>query len=83
MVYEALFFDGWGTLPAYYIIDGVEGDTPEQALVANIDRITDQVRRLFHLPEQGVSKEQIQETIYVLRANGLVPGRNVARVLEA
>lgn len=27
MVYKVLFFDGWGTDPAYYLLDSVEGDT--------------------------------------------------------
>jgi len=80
MVYEVLFFDGWGTIPAYYLLGSVEGDTPEHALGANLERITQQVRRQFGLPEGEVRDEQIQETIYVLRENGLVSMREVARV---
>ena len=80
MVYEVLFFDGWGTIPVYYLLDSVEGDTPEHALAANLKRITQQVRRQFGLPEGEVRDEQIQETIYVLRENGLVSMREVARV---
>jgi hypothetical protein len=78
MTYEVLFFDGWGMTPAYYLLDGVEGDTPEQALAANLEQITQQVRRCFDLRENGLSDEQIRETIYVLRENGLVSAKDVA-----
>ncbi|MBC7263717.1 MAG: hypothetical protein H5T64_05085 [Chloroflexi bacterium] len=78
MIYEVLFFDGWGTMPAYYLLDGVEGDTPEQALSENLKRITQRVRRQFDLDEDEVSDEKIQGTIYVLRENGLVSVRDVA-----
>ena len=77
MFYEVLFYDGWGDMPAYYLLDGAEGDTPEQALAANLERITQEVREKFNLPEDWVSDEKIQETIYVLRENGLVPARVV------
>lgn len=49
MVYEVLFFDGWGPDPAYYLVDSVEGDTAEDALAANSQRIVQQVRRRFGL----------------------------------
>ena len=78
MVYEALFFDGWGAMPVYYLLDNVEGDTPEQALAASAERITQQIRRRFGLHKGEVSDEQIQETICVLRENGLVSVRDVA-----
>jgi hypothetical protein len=82
MLYEVLFFDGWGDLPAYYLLDGVEGDTPEQALTTNIERITQQVRARFGLLAGELSDRQIQDTIYVLRENGLVCARDVARSRE-
>ena len=67
-----------GERPVYYLLDNVEGDTPEQALAASVERITQQIRRRFGLHEGEVSDGQIQETIYVLRENGLVSVRDVA-----
>jgi hypothetical protein len=78
MVYEVLFFDGWGAMPAYYLVESVEGDIPEDALAANLERITQQVRHQFDLRESEVSDKQVQETIYVLREDGLVSARDVA-----
>ena len=80
MIYEVLFFDGWGTMPTYYLLDSVEGDTPEHALAATLERITQQIRRQFDLREDEVSDRKIQETIYVLRENGLVSVRDVAEL---
>lgn len=82
MIYEVLFFNGWGTIPAYYLLDSLEGDTPEHALAANLERIIQQVRRRFDLCEDEVSHEQIQEMIYVLRENGLISARSVAGLAE-
>jgi hypothetical protein len=80
MIYEVVFFDGWGVMPAYYLLDAVEGDTPEDALAANLERIMGQVRRRFGLDEDDVSEKRIQETIYVLRENAAVSARHVAPV---
>lgn len=77
MNYEVLFYDGWSTIPAYYLVGSVEGDTPEQSLEANIEQVTRQVRELLSLNDSDVSDDQIQETIYVLRENGLVSLQDV------
>lgn len=77
MNYEVLFYDGWSTVPAYYLVGSVEGDTPEQSLEANIEQVTRQVRELLSLDDSDVSDDQIQETIYVLRENGLVSLQDV------
>ena len=61
MVYEVLFFNGWGTMPAYYLLDGVEGNTPEQALAANLERVIQQVREHFGFAEDEMSDARIQE----------------------
>ncbi len=79
MLYEVLFYDGWGDMPAYYLLDGVEGDTPEQALAASLERITEEVRDRFNLQADDASDERIQETIYLLRENGLVSVRDATR----
>jgi len=70
--YEVLFFDGWGGIPAYYLIDEVEGETPEQALMVNLDRITGQVRERLSLSENDMTDEKILQGIYVVRGRGLV-----------
>lgn len=82
MIYEVLFYDGWCDIPAYYLLDSVEGGTPEEALTTNIERITQQVRERLGLLASELSDRQIQDTIYVLRENGLVCARDVARPRE-
>jgi len=78
MIYEVVFFDGWGMMPAYYLVQSVEGPTPEQALAANLEGITREIRERFGLHEGLVHDKQIQETVYALRDNGLVSLRDVA-----
>lgn len=80
MDYEVLFFDGSSDTPAYYLIDEVEGETPEQALTANLDRITEQVRERLSLSEQDFSDEDILQDIYVVRAHGLVSVSDAQRL---
>ncbi len=77
MIYEVVFFDGWGMMPAYYLVQSVEGPTPEEALAANLEGITREIRRRFGLHESWVHDRQIQETVYALRDNGLVSLRDV------
>ena len=74
--YEVLFYNGWETVAAYYLIDSVEGNTPEQALAENIDQVTQKVRELFGLDSSDLSNERLRETIYILREGGLVPVQN-------
>jgi hypothetical protein len=83
MMYELLYYDGWGQMPAYYLLGGLEGDTPEDALRRNLQQATRDVRDLFCLSEDDMSDEDIQETLYVLRENGLVPVRDLARLQGA
>jgi hypothetical protein len=72
MIYEAVYYNGWTDPPAYYVLDAVEGDTPEQALADNLPVLTQQVRELFHLSDSICDDEWIQETIYVLSDHGLI-----------
>jgi len=72
MNYEVLFFHGWGDIPAYYLIDEVEGDTPEEALLANLERIAEQVRDTLSLSETDMSDEDVLQDVFVVRARGLV-----------
>ena len=72
MVYEVLYYDGWGEWPAYYLIGEAEGESPEEALESNLQRLTTEVRERFSLSPDDSRDEQIQEAIYVLRNNSLV-----------
>jgi hypothetical protein len=72
MMYEALFYDGWADVPAYYLIDGIEGRTAKDALATNLDRLVQTARELLNLPSEIVSDLRIKQSIYVLRGDGLV-----------
>ncbi len=72
MTYEAVFYNGWVDPPGYFLIDAVEGDTPEDALLANLEHLIQQVRDLFYASDSEPPDERIREMIYVLRANALV-----------
>lgn len=76
MDYEVLFYNGWIDPPAYYLVASATGDTPEQALQKNLAEITRQVRRTFGLDRLDVSDARLQETIYLLRDNGLISARD-------
>lgn len=75
MTYEALFYDGWADVPAYYLIDSVEGETAEDALATNLDRLVQQTRDLLNFPSAIVSDLHIKQAMYVLRGDGLVTSR--------
>jgi hypothetical protein len=75
MTYEALFYDGWTDVPAYYLIDGIQGRTAEDALANNLDRLVQAARELLDLPSEIVPDRRIKQSIYVLRRNGLVSPR--------
>ncbi len=79
MLYDAVFYNGWVEPPGYFLIDKVEGTTPEQALLENLAGITEKVRRMFYLTAQDTSDDKIQETIYVLRENALVSSQIIER----
>ena len=76
MTYEVLFYNGWMDPPAYYLITSASGDSPEQALQKNLAKITRQVRKTFDLDKNDAADRRLQETIYLLRENGLVSARN-------
>jgi len=77
MVYEVLYFDGDAIIPAYYLIGGVEGNSPEKALANNLVRVIQEVRKVFDLPADSITDAKIQETIYVARPDGLIPARRL------
>jgi hypothetical protein len=73
-LYEVLFYDGYQEPPAYWLIDGVEGETPEQALAANLVAVTAKARKALHLGPD-CEDEWIQKSLYVLRPGGLAAAR--------
>jgi hypothetical protein len=74
MLFEVLFYDGWGEMPAYFLVDVVEGETAEEALQNNLPQIIAAVREMFKLDE-SVTDEKICETLYLLHPEGLLPVR--------
>jgi hypothetical protein len=76
-IYEVLYYDGWGNIPAYYLIDSAKGETPEQALKENLASITSKIRKLFDLNGNEISNSKIHESIYVLKETGLVSVRDL------
>ncbi|MBI5300925.1 MAG: hypothetical protein HY868_02220 [Chloroflexi bacterium] len=77
MEYEVLFYNGWVDPPAYYLVTAASGDSPEDALQKNLAEVTHEVRKLLGLDKQDISDVRLQETIYLLRADSLVPVRTV------
>ncbi|PYJ17167.1 MAG: hypothetical protein DME96_07045 [Verrucomicrobia bacterium] len=75
MTYEALFYDGWADVPAYYLIDGIQGRTAEDALANNLDRLVQAARESLNLPSEIVPDRRIKQSIYVVRSDGLVSPR--------
>ena len=48
--YEAVYYDGWGMYPAYYLLEQpAEGATPEEALRQSLPRLIASVRQMFNL----------------------------------
>jgi len=74
MLFEVLFYDGWGDMPAYFLVDVVEGETAEEALQNNLPQLIATVREMFGLDE-SVTDEKICETLYLLHPEGLLPVR--------
>ncbi|MCJ7509963.1 MAG: hypothetical protein MUP14_03635 [Dehalococcoidia bacterium] len=76
-MYEVLLYNGWQDVPAYYLVDSVEGRRPKEALAKQLSKVIANVRREFALgPDIG--DRYISESLYALRSNGLVSARDVA-----
>ncbi|MCC7162810.1 MAG: hypothetical protein IT331_09990 [Anaerolineae bacterium] len=82
MVYEAVYYDGNSDFAGYVLIDGVEGDTPEQALAIHIDSLTSQVIEMYGFEDSASTRNSIQKTLYLLRPNGLVSLSSLERATE-
>ncbi|MFC1795039.1 hypothetical protein ACFL3Q_15810 [Planctomycetota bacterium] len=60
--------------PSYYLIDGIEGDTPEDALREKLGEVVKQVREVLCLGEEFPDRK-IYDGLYLLREDGLVSAR--------
>lgn len=76
-MYEVLYYSGEVFPPVYYLIDDIEGFTPEEALASNMEQILEKVRDLFGLDSDLISNRQVQSTLYVVRKDGLLPAHSV------
>jgi len=76
--YEAVYYNGWLESPAYVLIDVIDGDTPEQALEDHQQRLINAVREMLALEEEP--DRRILEALYIIRENGLLSARQVARL---
>jgi hypothetical protein len=59
----------------------VEGDSPEQALLENLGKLTFQVREMFGLTEDDCDDEKIQEDLYLPRPDTLISASSLTRKL--
>jgi hypothetical protein len=75
-LYEVLFYNGWQDPPAYYLLAGVEGRSPKEALQRNLPTVIQEIRQEFSL-DDDVDDRHICESLYALRSNGLVPARSI------
>ncbi len=73
-LYEVLFYSGEEMPPSYYLIDGVEGETAEEALRKHILEIIKRVREIFCLGDD-FPDNKICDSLYILRDGGLVSAR--------
>lgn len=73
-LYEVLFYSGEQMPPSYYLIDGIEGETAEDALREHLREVVKRVREIFGLGDE-FSDRKIYEGLYILRADGLISAR--------
>lgn|GEM_PF-5512999 len=66
MFYEAVWYNGWIEPPAYILLEEVEGNTPEEALRDNLDRLTQLVRDIYRVDKEDWNDDDIQDTLYLL-----------------
>ncbi len=69
MTFEAVWYNGWIDPPAYILLDEVEGDTPQQALLDNLERLTQQVRDICAMSKDDWDDYKVQETLYLLNGD--------------
>lgn len=71
-LYEVLFYNGDGLLPAYYLIDGIEEESLENKSKKKLAGITQRVREMFHLGDD-FPERKIHEALFILKEDGLIP----------
>lgn len=71
-MYEIVFYDGDGWLPAYYVIDTIEVEKTKKAFGEKLKTITERVKEKFCIGAE-VSSSTIQENLFMLNEDGLVP----------
>jgi len=76
-LYEVLFYSGEEMPPAYYLIDGIEGEKAEDALRDHLEEIVNKIRQIFGLGDDFPDRK-IYDGLYVLREGGLVSARTLA-----
>jgi hypothetical protein len=55
----------------------VEGESPEEALKEHLAEMAQAARDLFYLDPEDADDEKIAETLYAIRADGLVAARSL------
>jgi len=70
-LHEVLYYNGDGLFPAYYLIDGIEGETIKKELKDKQANITQRIREMFNLGDDFPDRK-IHEAIFVLKEDGLV-----------
>lgn len=70
-LYEVLFYNGDGLIPAYYLIDSIDSETIEKDFKDKLAIITQRVREMFHLGDE-VPNRKIYESLFVLEEDGLI-----------
>jgi len=75
--YEVLFYSGEEMPPAYYLIDGVEGEKAEDALRDHLEEIVKKIRQIFVL-EDDFPDRRIYDGLYIMREDGLFSARHFA-----
>lgn len=75
-LYEVLFYCGNRLFPAYYFIDGIEGETLENGLKNKLASITQRVREVFHLGDD-IPDWKICKTFSGLKEDGLISLKDI------
>jgi hypothetical protein len=70
-LYEVLFYDGEASPPAYYLIDGIEAESTEEALRNHPPSMVEDVRSQLHLGSD-YPERRIREGLYLSVPGGLV-----------
>jgi len=66
-----LFYNGEQFPPAYYLIDGIEANTPEDAFSHHLPYMVKRVREMLGFGSE-ISDRMIQDALYILKEGGLV-----------